>query len=72
MRRIYEIQRRRGPKPWPWERFYLKELPKRGPGCVVAPNESGGPWLRIRAYLQQMKPGEMLYRCRDRIRVVER
>ncbi len=70
MKRIYQIQRmQRGPKPWPWERFYLKELPKRGPGCVVAVGP--GRFVRIRAYLQQMKPDEILYRCRDRIRVVE-
>ena len=72
MRRIYQQQCRRGPKPWRWERFYLRDLPKRGPGSVVAPNHVGGPFIKRRAAMLAMRPGELLYTWRCRFRVVER
>ncbi len=71
MRRIYQRQCRRGPKPYPWERFWLRDLPRQGPGAVVAPSVEGGPWLKIRAYFLAMRPGEILYAARCRYRVVE-
>ena len=70
MKRIYEQQCRRGPKPYPWERFYLKDLPKRGPGSVIAVGV--GQFISRRTYMLNMEPGDIYYtlRCRYRVREI--
>ncbi len=72
--RRYEIQRKsRAPKPWPWERLFLRELPTRGPGSVIAPRYPGGPFQRLRDHVRNMKPGEIIHLgVSARVRVVNR
>ncbi len=58
MRRIYERQRRRQgrkwPKPNPWKRFLLRDLP--APGTIVGYNICGGKPMTHRQLLMSLPP----------------
>lgn len=69
MRRVYQRQRKGVHRGDNWEDFLLRDLPQRTP---VAPSVPGSRFGNLRRTMKRLRPGEIIYTCSARFRVVER